>query len=306
MLSSTRLKANPRALRALTGLTVPEFERLSRDAAARFDAAEEQRLSRPERRRRRGAGRKFRDPLEERLLLVLVWLRVYATHEVMGFLFNLDQSTISRRVAATLPLLRQVAARDLAEPPTQQRRRNWPQLLADFPEVTCIIDATEQRTRRPKDPEAQKRHYSGKKKAHILKTQVKITPDEQLLEVSLSVPGSVNDLTLLRQAQTLHRLPQEVAMLDAGYQGIAGDVGQERIVQCHRASRGHPLTDEQKAFNRLVSKYRVRVEHVFADLKVFQVLAQVYRHARERHNDCFVAVAGLSNRRRGFVPSLAS
>ncbi len=168
-----------------------------------------------------------------------------------------------------------------------------------------IIDATEQRIRRPKDKETQKRHYSGKKKAHILKTQVTITPDRRLCEVSRSVPGSVNDLTLLRESGTAHRLQDGQAMMDAGYQGIAKDVGSERIVQAHRASRGHPLTPEQKAENRVLAKSRVRVEHVIADLKVFQVLAQVYRHSRERYNDCFVTVAGLSNRRRGFVPALA-
>jgi hypothetical protein len=305
MLTYTLLKSKPTTMRSVTGLTPAEFERLYRDVAARYELAEDCRLARPNRKRRRGAGRKFRGSLEQRMLLVLVWLRVYPTYEVMGILFGLDQSRIGRQIRGLLPLLRQVASRDLAEPPTDQRKRTWPELLRDFPDVAVIIDATEQRIRRPKDTETQKRYYSGKKKVHSIKTQVTITPDRQLCEVSDSVPGSVNDLTLLRESQTVHRLQEGRAMMDAGYQGIAKDVGEERIAQAHRASRGHPLTPEQRAQNRVLAKPRVRVEHVIADLKVFQVLTQVYRHPLKRYNDCIMTVAALSNRRRGFVPELA-
>lgn len=305
MLTYTLLKSKPSTMRSLTGLTSAEFERLYHDVAARYELAEDCRLARPNRKRRRGAGRKFRDPLERRLLLVLVWLRVYATYEVMGMLFGLDQSRIGRQIGGLLPLLRQVASRDLADPPTDRRKRTWSELLQDFPDVALIIDATEQRIRRPKDTETQKRYYSGKKKTHSIKTQVAITPDRQLCEVSDSVPGSVNDLTLLRESKTVHRLQEGRAMMDAGYQGIAKDVGEERIAQAHRASRGHPLTPEQRAQNRVLAKPRVRVEHVIADLKVFQVLTQVYRHPLQRYNDCIMTVATLSNRRRGFVPELA-
>jgi len=305
MLTYAQLKQCPRVMRSMTGLTLAEFEQLHRGVAAQYDAGEERRLARPGRKRARGAGRPFRDALEQRILLVLVWLRIYPTHEVMGMLFHLDQSTIGRRVAALLPLLRQVARQALRDPPTEERKRTWPDLLRDFPEVVRLLDATEQRTRRPKDPDEQRRYYSGKRHTHMIKTQVTITPDQQVCDVSHSVPGSVNDLTLLRQSGTVHRLLSGRAMMDAGYQGIANDVGAERIVQAHRASRGHPLTDEQKAENRLLAKSRVRIEHVMADLKVYQVLSQVYRHARDRYNDCFLTVAALSNRRRGFVPSLA-
>src|SRR5216683_3558566 len=123
MLTYAYLKKRPRTLRSMTGLTAQEFEQLYQDVAARYDAAEECRLGRPNRKRRRGAGRKFRDPLAQRLLLVLVWLRVYPTYEVMGVLFHLHNSNISRQLAGLLPLLREVGRRDLVEPPADRRRR---------------------------------------------------------------------------------------------------------------------------------------------------------------------------------------
>src|SRR6266852_4007725 len=152
MLTYAYLKEKAATLRAMTGLTAAQFEPLYREVAVRYEAAEERRLSRPGRKRRRGAGRKFRAPLVDRLLLVLIWLRAYPTYEMLGLLFELDQSRMGRQIRGLLPLLAEVAGDDLAEPPSQGRQRTWPDLLSDFPEVVRIIDATEQRTRRPKDP----------------------------------------------------------------------------------------------------------------------------------------------------------
>src|SRR5436189_6097682 len=112
---------------------------------------------------------------------------------------------------------------------------------------------------------------------------------------------------LWRQSVTLPAPQQwdQQVMMDAGYQGTGNDVPPERVQHAHRASRGHPLTVEQKAANRRLSKVRVRVEHTMGQLKVYQILVQVYRHAREGYNDCFQIVAGLTNRRLGFVVPLA-
>ena len=64
-----------------------------------------------------------------------------------------------------------------------------------------------------------------------------------------------------------------------------------------KARRGQPLTDEQKAFNAHLSKYRIVVEHSLAQMNQFQALAQVFRHDRERHSGLTRIVAGLVNRR---------
>ncbi len=57
------------------------------------------------------------------------------------------------------------------------------------------------------------------------------------------------------------------------------------------------MTDEQKAFNAHLSKYRIVVEHSLAQMNQFQVLAQVFRHDRDRHSGLTRVVAGLVNRR---------
>src|SRR5687767_2547640 len=108
MLTYAHLKERPATLRSLTGLTSEQFERLYREVAAGYEAAEERRLFRPDRLRRRGAGHQFHHGLADRLLLSLVWLRVYPTYEVLGVLFSLHKSNVSRTLAALLPLLREV------------------------------------------------------------------------------------------------------------------------------------------------------------------------------------------------------
>jgi len=305
MLTVQSLRSRPARFRSLTGLTVEQFDQLILDVLPRYAAAEQRRLWRPSRQRRIGAGRKFMRPLSERLLLALVWLRVYATYEVLGALFEVDKGTVCHWLQALLPLLREATAVDLQWPDPDRPKRDWADLLRDFPDVEAIIDATEQRVQRPKDPRgtppkdkgaAQRPYYSGKKRAHVLKTQIAITPDGHIGEVSQTVPGSVNDLTLLRLSATLDRILGGT-MLDSGDQGIKKDRPDQLLYQAHRASRGHPLTPEQKAENRCLGRYRVWIEHALARLKIYRVLAGVYRHRRDAYHDVFRVVAALTNRR---------
>ena len=133
-----------------------------------------------------------------------------------------------------------------------------------------------------------------------------MAPDGSFQSVGKSAPGSVHDLTLLRQSDLLHRLPKtEGVMLDKGYDGLqtfdpkAPDKnGPPHPYHLpHKARRGHPLTDEQKAFNAHLSSYRIVVEHSLAQMNQFQALAQVFRHDHDRHSGLTRIVAGLVNRR---------
>lgn len=57
----------------------------------------------------------------------------------------------------------------------------------------------------------------------------------------------------------------ELAWADAGYVGTEESLRERGIVPivCEKGYRGHPLTEKQKADNRLKSSTRSRVEHVF-------------------------------------------
>ena len=201
----------------------------------------------------------------------------------------------------------------VCERPAEDRKklRSVQAVMDAFPDVRLVIDAKEQRIQRPggEDDQGhsrQKPFYSGKKKAHTLKTQVAVAPDGSFQSVGKSSPGSVHDLTLLRQSDLLHRLPRtEGVMLDKGYDGLQrlDPKDPDKNGPPHpyhlpfKARRGHPLTDVQKAFNAHLSSYRIVVEHSLAQMNQFQVLAQVFRHDHNRHSGLTRVVAGLVNRR---------
>lgn len=64
MLSYTRLARSPSLFRTFTGLEVSEFDSLNRKVESRYPDLEEERLSRPDRKREVGeGGRHFKLPL---------------------------------------------------------------------------------------------------------------------------------------------------------------------------------------------------------------------------------------------------
>ena len=88
-------------------------------------------------------------------------------HAIVDMLLGFDKSTICRRLQFMLPLLRAVTTVDLCWPDEQQRPRDWGTILQDFPDLEVLVDATEQRIRRPKstpEQDTQRAYYSGKKK----------------------------------------------------------------------------------------------------------------------------------------------
>ena len=67
-----------------------------------------------------------------------------------------------------------------------------------------------------------------------------------------------------------------------------------------KASKHKPLDEESKLYNTALSKIRVKVEHVFGDIKVFGIMKDFYRNSQESYNQKFIIIAGLVNARDGF------
>jgi len=68
----------------------------------------------------------------------------------------------------------------------------------------------------------------------------------------------------------------------------------------HKASKLHPLSDEQKEDNKQKASARICVEHINAKIKTFQILTQKYRNRRKKFNLRFNLICGLINFDRGF------
>jgi hypothetical protein len=295
-----RLAKRANAFRQLTGLSVAEFQTLYEEVGGKIATYHREKLHQRERQRQVGGGGQYHNDVRDRLLMSLMWLKLYPTYEVLGFLFDLHKSNIARNLHPILHVLQTELGYEIPTDFKRGRKVTLPEFIRDFPDVVGIVDATEQAVERPQDPVAQKAHYSGKKKRHTLKTQIIVGATGEILGLSETVPGSVHDKTLYDQSGAGQRLePDESCMADNGFQGIQH---QHRARLPFKKPRGGDLTPEQKAYNRQLSHHRVVVENTLAQLKTFHLLADRYRHPKALYNDCFRLVAVFINRRLQVKP----
>ena len=300
MITYRELAKKPRVFKSLTGVTVPEFEELYDKVQPLWLNNETERLSRRERKRAIGGGRDYVLKLKERLLMTLVWLKLYLTVDALGFFFGVSGSTASRNTRNILPVLRQLGDETLGwpEPPKRGQGKNIDQALQEYPDLLAIVDATEQRVRRSSDAQIQREHYSGKKKCHTRKTQIMVNEQGRIRDVSASTPGRVHDLEHFRQSGAGQRIPQQVGVAgDAAYQGLHHELPDHSVGTTHKARRNHPLTQDEKAINREFSSMRIIVENTLCELKHFGVLSERFRHVMDRYDETFRAVVSIVNPR---------
>jgi hypothetical protein len=284
---------------AMTGLRVSEFDGLVDNVLPMYAAAKEARLDRPDRERALGAGHPFELNERDHLLLTVVWLRVYPTHEVLGYLFGVSDSTVSRLIQRVLPVLEQAGRDTMRMPdPGKNRRRTLDALLQDTPELAVVIDTFEQRVQRPRDKDEADGLDSGKKKQHTLKSQVAVDEETgQVVDIADSVAGRKADIKLLEESDLLNRLPDGIGGIgDCAYQGIADLHPHGLGASPRKKPRGQPRPPEDAAYNTAFSRRRIIVENTIGRLRRYQSITQTDRNHRQCHTPRVVAIAGLVNR----------
>lgn len=317
------LAARPKVFAAMTGIPVATFDEIAAELAPLLAVARAARRDRPGRDRAPGAGRPFELGPRDTLLLTVVWLRHYPTCEVLGYLFGASAPTASRMIREALPLL-EAAGRDTMRlpDPGPWRRPGLPEMLRRIPELAdplaspaipphsaavpppdppaVFVDSFEQAVQRPKDRAEADRWYSGKKKAHTIKTQVAVCgATGRIVDICGDAVGPFSDLTLLSASKLASRLDPGIDLGgDGGYIGM-GEFrrGGGRAVVPRRRTSKRPLTDDDRSHNRWHSRRRVVVEHGIGRLRTYRSLADRDRHHRRGHERRVVAVAGLINRR---------
>jgi hypothetical protein len=291
------LRTHPAVFGHLTGLTVAAFDELAAAVVPAVEAAHLAKLDRPDRQRAVGGGDDFDLSTADQVLLTVIWLRQYPTNEVLGFLFGVSDSTASRARARCLPALEQAGKDAMRMPdPGAARRKRLPALLKDTPGLAVVIDSFEQRTHRPQ--RRQRAYYSGKKKAHTLKSQVAVDEASgRFADVSDSVPGPWADIKLLKTSRLRRRLPGGVGGIgDLAYVGIAELHPRGLGASPRRKPRGTERPPEDRRYNRAFSRRRIVVEHAIGRLRRFRAVACVNRHGRTGHAARVRAIAGLVNR----------
>jgi len=299
ILQYAKLSRVPGVFRAMTGLTVPQFDLLYCDLLAHYTAAERQRLGRPDRQREIGGGHQFTLTARDQILLAVVWLRRYPTDEVLGYLFGVSETITLRTRHRLVPLLAGAGLDTMRLPdPGRKRRVHLDDLLRETPGLAVLVDTYEQRVQRHKVRDEADRWYSGKKKTHTVKTQVAVDErDGRIVDVAPSVPGPTADIVVLKGSGLLPQLPPGVGVCgDLAYVGmddLAPGVGGATP---RRKPRGQPRPPDDVAYNRAFARRRVGVEHTIGRLRRYECLTQRDRHHRRGITSRNRAVAGLVNR----------
>jgi hypothetical protein len=305
MFNYDTLSRNHSIFKSFTGLETREFDALHRKIDEKYDEYQKKRLHRENRKRRIGAGHPFKLNLRERLLMLLIYNRLYTTSTLLGYLFNLGQSNVLKNIRMLEPLVAQTLPLPGKIHQRTRRLGSLDEIEELFPGLKAFLDATEQTIPRPRDKAKRRTHYSGKKKRHTVKTQITVNKDGLIVHRSPHARGGRHDYSLFKWRRP--SLPDEVRLgVDLGYDGVQSDYPWLNVLvpfkrrspgRGKRGVKANPLTPEQREFNQRLASERVVVEHTISRLKKYRIMAHEFRN-RLRHYDVMTdIVCGLVNLR---------
>jgi len=160
-----QVQEHPKLLLAMTGLTRAEFYQLLPHFQYAWDQYVQQHyVDREDRQRQYGAGRSETTlvTLEDKLLFILYYVKVYPLQEILAFEFGMVQSTANEWIHILSEVLKK--ALDHGGYVPERDPKQLETVVESEAESTYGIDGTERPRQRPRDAEKQKNYYSGKKK----------------------------------------------------------------------------------------------------------------------------------------------
>jgi hypothetical protein len=282
-----------RMCKALTGLTVDEFKDLLVDFS--WNYAEYEAKKKPKRKRKIGGGAHgILETMEEKLFYSLFYLKTYPTFDVASFYVGFARSKACEWAHRLFPVLEQTMRRKLVLP---QRKISDPdEFLRLFPEVKEVfIDGIERSRQRPKKKKSATKTYSGKKKQHTRKSVVVTDKKRRILAITKQKSGRRHDKRLADKDDIFKQIPKDIiAMADTGFQGADHDHG--NILIPKKKPKGRELTYEEKEINKIISSYRVIVEHAIGGIKRYRCIAERLRNRKAFIDDTLLLLsAGLWN-----------
>src|SRR5215210_5497387 len=239
-----KLSRKPKLFLSVTGMNLHQFQRLLPQFTHASDKFEQRRKCKvvrtgKKRLRQIGGGAHFANQLPDRLLMLLLYYRLYLTQEFMTLLFKAeDKSLICRGIKQMRPVCESVLPvptvarkRILSLADKEQKRRqkrigSVEEFRQAYPELTFIIDGVEQPKRKPKNKDKRKSDYSKKKSRHTRKQIVISTPSGIIVSQSKSVGGRSHDFKAFKEDQSVQEVCREFGQhrvslyADSGFQGM--------------------------------------------------------------------------------------
>lgn len=289
------------AHRLFTGLSRRHLACLAEELAEPWQAGVEGRrhaVRGGARKRAEGAGARHQLVFVDRLVATLIHLRHDLPHSVLGLLFGVDRSTVTRAIGEVRTLLAERGCAVPDRPGLRLRTLTDVFAYAQAEGVELRLDATEIQVRRPPAGRGGRRAFvSGKKKQNTMKATVIADWRGRTLWTDALRPGRMHDATAARNegiAVCFRHFPDVEVLLDDGYLGLSRDHRGQAITPPRKPRPGAlPGRVEQWEHDRHGhSSDRITVEHALADHKRWKQLTR-WTHRRDRLPDTYRAIAGL-------------
>src|SRR3954452_8007054 len=128
---------------------------------------------------------------------------------------------------------------------------------------------------RPVNNNRRKLFYSGKKKRHVLKTQLLVNNQDLIIHKTGYKKGRRHDYDIYERNRPIIS-NQVVNVFDLGYLGVEKDFPKQLSSLPYRKKRNLlQLSQEQKEYNKNHSKKRIVIEHTICRLKKYRILSDI-------------------------------
>jgi len=297
MVNFKRAMSNNRIMLALTGFKVDQFMKIAQEFGAQYNQTKREEYLKEDHLRQIGGGKKpkLKTP-EEKLFFILLYFKCYPTFDLLSYLFDLDRGPCCRWVHRLKKILEAVLKKKLVLP--ERKISSVAEFVQCFPEATKVfIDGFERPRRRPKNPEDQKKYYSGKKKRHTIKNVIITDEDRKVKVISKTYEGKKHDFAICKEEEMPKFIPKSVDLfLDLGFEGIEKNYSHLNVFKPLKKPKGKEICELDKKLNRLISSVRVKVEHTISGIKRFRIVSDVFRNTMKGFDDCVSLLsAGLWN-----------
>jgi DDE superfamily endonuclease/Helix-turn-helix of DDE superfamily endonuclease len=291
MTSYEKARNNPRQFKSLTSLSIEKFDILLPTFESKWESfIEKYNLDgTPRLRKYVPKNEKQLPTVGDKLFFLLFYKKTHSLQEVMAFQFDLDVSMVNKWIHILTPLLNKSLEKYIPKTTIED---------IDFQiDEVYIIDGTERPIQR--DTYDQETFYSGKKKVHTLKNALIVSTLGLIMWLGETHVGKVHDKPMVKSL----KFNTPITLLaDLGFKGWKPQ--NVTLILPHKKPRNtktekKDLTQDQKDFNRELSKKRVKVENVLAHIKILRIVKDKNRNYRFGFRENLMKTAcGLYNFRQ--------
>jgi len=293
ILNKQRIFCNQRMCKAMFGMSYEEIKELL--PTFKQCLIEYRYELNPNRKRKVGGGRRGDLPTnQDKLLYILMYLKIYPTYDVLSVLSDHQRSKCGDSVKLLLPVLEKTLDRKLALP--KRKARSLEEVFEKCPGLKDVfLDGAERPVQKPKDHKKRNKLYSGKKKTTTRKVLVLNDEKKRIVLMTKTKNGRRHDKKISDQNSLASNIPNEVTLwTDTGFQGIQKQ--HNNTVMPKKKTKNVSLTNEEKLDNKVISGIRIISEHAIGGFKRFKATSDIYRNKLPNMDDQMNFVcAGLWN-----------